>query len=108
MISYIFADMIFNWNEYKAESNEKKHGISFEEAATAFKDDYARIIDDDEHSQNEERFILLGRSKISRLLVVCHCYRGKDDNIIRIISAREANRQERQDYEGGFKHERTL
>ena len=69
--------MVFNWNEYKAESNEKKHGVSFEEAATAFRDENAKIYDDDDHSQDEERFILVGYSKISRLLVVCHCCREK-------------------------------
>jgi len=101
MISYTSGDMVFNWNEYKAESNEKKHGVSFEEAATAFRDENAKIYDDDDHSQDEERFILVGYSKISRLLVVCHCCRGKENDVIRIISARKANRHERQSYEQG-------
>ena len=95
---YFHQGMIFRWNALKAETNEKKHGVTFEEAATAFRDVYAKIYDDEEHSTNEERFILLGYSVISRLLVVCHCYK-ENDLIIRIISARKATRQERQKYE---------
>jgi uncharacterized DUF497 family protein len=91
--------MIFKWNEYKAETNKKKHGVTFEEAATAFGDVNAKVYDDDEHSEDEEHFILMGYSAISRLLMVCHCYRGNDDSVIRIISARKATRQERQKYE---------
>ena len=98
-VEHILGDMVFNWNENKAESNEQKHGITFEEAATAFGDVDARIYDDEEHSGFEERFVLLGYSKISRLLIVCHCYRGSDGEIIRIISARKATKQERQKYE---------
>jgi uncharacterized DUF497 family protein len=91
--------MIFKWNEYKAETNERKHGVTFEEAATVFKDVNARFYGDDEHSGDENHFILLGYSVITRLLVVCHCYRGEDDSVIRIISARKATQQERQRYE---------
>jgi len=91
--------MIFNWNETKAEANEEKHGVSFEEAATAFRDENAQLYDDEEHSGDEERFVLLGYSKISRLLIVCHCYRGKNDSIVRIISARKAEKPERKKYE---------
>jgi uncharacterized DUF497 family protein len=98
-VDYTVGDMIFNWNEKKAESNEKKHGVTFEEAATAFGDAEARIYDDEEHSGDEERFVLLGYSKISRLLIVCHCLRGRGNDIIRIISARKATKQERQKHE---------
>jgi uncharacterized DUF497 family protein len=98
-VEYIFSDIVFNWNEKKAESNDQKHGVTFEEAATAFSDANAQIYDDEEHSGDEKRFILLGYSKISRLLIVCHCYRGSDGETIRLISARKATNQEREKYE---------
>ena len=98
-MEYIFSNMIFSWNENKAESNEQKHGVTFEEAATAFSDVDAQIYDDEGHSGAEENFVLLGSSKISRLLIVCHCIRGSDGEIIRIISARKATKQERQKYD---------
>ena len=94
-----FEDMIFDWDENKAIANESKHGISFLEAMTAFNDTNALITDDDEHSDDEERFILLGISNTSNLLMVCHCYRHKDD-IIRLISARRANKREAKQYGG--------
>ena len=84
-------------DENKNTINKKKHGISFEEAETAFYDDEAVVIPDSEHSQDEERFILLGFSAMARLLTVCHCFRGEDD-IIRIISARKATRIETKQY----------
>ena len=87
----------FEWNSRKAAENEKKHGIAFEEARTVFFDERARLIDDPDHSEDEERFVLLGLSSKLRLLVVCHCYldaRG----VIRIISARKATSQEAKDY----------
>lgn len=87
----------FEWDENKNTINKKKHGISFEEAETAFYDDEAIVIPDPEHSQDEERFILLGFSAMARLLMVCHCIRGEDD-IIRIISARKATRIETEQY----------
>ena len=99
MLVHILEDIVFNWNEEKAEKNAIKHGVTFEEAATAFGDADAQIYDDEEHSDVEKRFLLLGYSKISRLLIICHCYRGSDDNIIRIISARKATSHERQKYE---------
>lgn len=99
MPEYTVDNVIFSWNELKADRNETKHGVSFEEAATAFGDVNAKLYDDIEHTGVEKRFILLGYSKISKLLIVCHCYRGKDDDIVRIISARKANRQERRKYE---------
>jgi len=90
----------FSWDEKKASSNKRKHGVGFDEAKTVFFDECARIIDDPDHSQNEERYILLGLSSSTKLLVVCHCYREKD-NVIRLISARKATRHESKQY-GGF------
>jgi uncharacterized DUF497 family protein len=95
------SDLRFQWDERKNRSNKKKHGVSFEEARTAFLDDNARLIDDPDHSEDEARFILMGVSELLRVLVVCHCYRETDEeeDIIRIISARRANHDERASYE---------
>jgi uncharacterized DUF497 family protein len=87
----------FEWDERKALANERKHGVSFDEARSAFFDERARLIDDTEHSENEERFILMGLSSSLRLLLVCHCYRSKA-NVIRIISARKATARESKSY----------
>jgi len=87
----------FEWDESKATANERKHGVSFEEARTVFFDERARLIDDPDHSEDEERFILLGLSSTLRLLVVCHCYRS-EGNVIRIISARKATAHESKSY----------
>ena len=83
----------FEWDEPKAKANVRKHGISFEEAKTVFYDERARLIADPDHSESEDRFVLLGYSSGLKLLVVCHCYRT-DGNVIRIISARKATRTE--------------
>jgi len=90
-------EMIFSWDERKDRENQRKHGISFEEAASAFADENARLKHDPDHSQEEDRFILLGFSAKLRLLVVAHAYRqhGKQ---IRIVSARKATRNERKQY----------
>jgi uncharacterized DUF497 family protein len=98
---YEFDGMKFSWNEDKAAGNEKKHSVTFEEAATAFADENAQLYDDIRHSNDEKRFVLIGYSKISRLLIVCHCYRGSNDHIIRIISARKADKRIRAMYEKG-------
>jgi len=90
----------FVWDGTKGESNLKKHKISFEEAQTVFSDPNARMIFDPEHSRDEDRFILVGISSGLRLLVVCHCY-IEDDMVIRIISARKANKNEHKQY-GSF------
>jgi uncharacterized protein len=90
-------ELQFNWDNQKAQINIEKHGISFEEAKSVFLDDYALLIYDPDHSQDEDRFILLGMSAYFRLLIVCHCYR-KNDKIIRIISARKANKLEQKQY----------
>ena len=88
----------FEWDEVKNEINKKKHRVSFEEAQTVFYDMNALMISDPEHSDDEERFILLGYSAMARLLLVCHCYREQDE-VIRIISARKANSFEARQYE---------
>ena len=90
-------DLRFEWDERKNRSNEKKHGVSFEEARTVFLDDNARLIDDPGHSDDEDRFVLMGFSEQLRILVVCHCCR-EDGDVIRIISARPADSQERVTY----------
>ena len=87
----------FEWDERKASANERKHGVSFGEARSAFFDERARLIDDPEHSEDEERFILMGLSSSLRLLLVCHCYRS-EANVIRIISARKATAGESKFY----------
>ena len=87
----------FEWDSAKSSINKKKHGISFEEAKTVFLDPNARTIGDPDHSDAEERFVIMGLSEKLRILVVCHCYR-KGDSIIRIISARKAQKHEREIY----------
>jgi uncharacterized DUF497 family protein len=87
------------WDENKNQENIKKHKISFEEAETVFYDPNARTIHDPEHSNEEDRFVILGLSKSLNLLVVCHCYR-ENDEIIRIITAREATKNESKAYGG--------
>jgi len=87
----------FSWDKGKNIENRKKHHVSFEEAQTAFYDEYARVYSDPDHSGDEDRFILLGMSFKLRVLVVCHCYR-KNDKEIRIISARKANKKEQKEY----------
>jgi uncharacterized protein len=87
----------FEWDERKAAANAKKHGVRFEEAKSVFVDERAKLIDDPDHSEDEERFVLLGLSSALRLLLVCHCYRG-EGNVIRIISARKATTKESKSY----------
>jgi len=83
----------FAWDRRKARSNLNKHGVSFEEAKAVFLDESARLIDDPDHSADEERFLLLGYSFRARCLVVSHCYR-ESDSVIRLISARRATPHE--------------
>ena len=87
----------FEWDENKNRINQRKHGISFQEAKTVFYDEKALVIDDPEHSEQEDRFIILGLSNQANLLVVCHCYRASD-TVIRIISARKATKTESKYY----------
>ncbi|MBM4093895.1 MAG: BrnT family toxin [Planctomycetes bacterium] len=91
------TDLKFVWDAAKSRSNHKKHGVRFEEAATAFRDENAKVYFDPDHSDQEERFILLGLSFQLRVLVVCHCYR-EARLVVRIISARKANRGEQEAY----------
>ena len=87
----------FEWDPAKATLNVRKHGVSFEDAQTVFADEHARLINDPDHSEEEERFLLLGLSSSLRLLVVAHCYRSAD-SVIRIISARRATKAEERSY----------
>ncbi|MFN8405612.1 MAG: BrnT family toxin [Anaerolineales bacterium] len=89
--------MKFEWDPSKAASNIRKHGISFEEAITVFKDPLAFIFDDTAHSEHEHREIIIGLSALRRMILVCFVERYED--IIRIVSARPATRQEIKDYE---------
>jgi uncharacterized DUF497 family protein len=87
------SSLNFEWDEHKARLNASKHGITFEEARSVFRDDRALLIDDPDHSEDEDRFVMMGLSSNLKLLVVCHCYRS-EGNIIRIISARKATSRE--------------
>ena len=86
----------FEWDGHKNVENRRKHGVSFEEAATVFLDENAREFFDPDHSRDEDRFIMLGISAHLRVLVVCHCLRKR--SVIRIISARKADKQEEKEY----------
>ena len=90
-------ELRFEWDKNKNDINQKKHQVSFEEAATVFYDEQAKVIDDPEHSKEEERFIILGLSERANLLIVCHCYRASE-TVIRIISARKATKTEAKAY----------
>ena len=92
------AEIRFQWDKNKRTENSRKHGVSFEEAQTVFYDERALLISDPDHSEDEDRFVLVGMSLSLRTLVVCHCYR-EDDEVILILSARRANRMERAEYE---------
>lgn len=91
------SSLSFEWDEDKNKLNQQKHGVNFEEAKTVFYDDLAIQFWDDVNSENEERFLLLGRSSLMRLLLVVHCYR-EQESIIRVISARKATAKERKFY----------
>ena len=90
-------DLRYEWDERKNRANQRKHGVAFEEARTAFLDENARRVSDPDHSVGEDRYILVGLSIRLRLLVVCHCYR-ESERVIRIFSARKADASERRDY----------
>jgi uncharacterized DUF497 family protein len=91
------ASIRFVWDPHKDRLNQRKHGVAFAEAKTVFFDETALLIDDPDHSDDEDRFILLGLSSSLRLLIVCHCYR-EDDEVIRIFSARKATSHEAKSY----------
>ncbi|RPJ75895.1 MAG: BrnT family toxin [Alphaproteobacteria bacterium] len=88
----------FEWDNVKSQQNIKKHNVSFEEAMSVFYDELAKLSNDPDHSQIEDRFILIGHSQKKRLVFVSHVYKEKFE-IIRIISAREATRREKKDFE---------
>jgi len=90
----------FEWDLPKATANLKKHQVSFDEAKSVFYDEFAVQFFDEEHSSNEERFLMLGMSANARLLLVCHCEREHGE-VIRIISARKATKRESAFYQGG-------
>lgn len=91
----------FEWDEAKNKSNRAKHGLWFEEAQSVFDDSASRLFLDPEHSDEEDRFLILGMSSTARLLVVAHCYR-ESESVIRIISARKATKKEGKFYEEGI------
>lgn len=88
----------FEWDPKKAEINFRKHGVSIEDAQSVFSDECALLIDDPDHSRDEDRFVLLGLNRSLRVLVVVHCYRA-EGKVVRIISARKADAQERSIYQ---------
>ncbi|MCL2388411.1 MAG: BrnT family toxin [Defluviitaleaceae bacterium] len=96
----LIFDEFFTWDDTKNRKNAIKHGVNFQEAASVFKDTSAVVLDDIEHSKDEDRFIIIGESKHERILMVCHCYR-ENDELIRIISARKADDEEKDIYENG-------
>ncbi|MDP8207353.1 MAG: BrnT family toxin [Candidatus Electryonea clarkiae] len=87
----------FEWDERKEKQNVKKHGISFNEARSVFYDENAMQFFDPDHSDDEDRFIIIGLSFKLRVVIVCHCFR-EDETVVRIISARRANKSEEQDF----------
>ena len=91
------SDLHVEWDPRKNAANRRKHGVSFEEASTVFGDERALLLDDPDHSDEEDRFILFGLSASLSTLVVCHCYRDAEE-AIRIISARKAHKAERAAY----------
>ena len=97
----IMEMLSFEWDENKNEINKKKHGISFETAQEVFYDDNAILFDDPDHSVGEERFLIIGMTRSLKVCIVSHCYRDQD-NVIRLISAREATKHERKTYEEGW------
>lgn len=101
MYNVIIKSIQFTWDENKNEINKKKHGISFEEATEVFSDGNAILFDDPDHSLEEDRFLIIGAIKSSKICIVSHCYKD-DDNIIRLISAREATKRERTVYQKGW------
>ena len=92
---------VFDWDENKNQINQKKHGINFDEASSVFFDERAILFDDPEHSEYEDRFLLLGMSDTAKVCIVCHCYR-ESDTVIRIISARKATKKEVDRYVKGI------
>ena len=99
--------MQFEWDENKNKINQRKHRISFDEVTSVFRDAFAIVFDDPDHSENEERFLIIGTSDKRGICLVSHCYRGQDQ-VIRIISARKATKTESNIYEEGIWEEAVL
>lgn len=93
------SQLLFEWDNEKSRINQKKHGVSFEEAKSVFYDDNAIQFWDEDHSEAEDRFLLLGRSSKMRILLIVHSFR-EQESVIRIISARKATQKESQEYRG--------
>ena len=91
----------FEWDPKKAAANERKHGVTFDEDTTVFSDDHGVLLDDPDHADDEDRFLLLGLSANLRTVVVCHAYQAAED-VIRLISARKATKRERGAYARGW------
>ncbi len=91
------SNIRFEWDAKKAAANQRKHGVTFDEARTVFFDENAKLINDPDHSDDEDRFVILGLSSNFRFVLVCHCYR-EQGNVIRIISARKASTKESKQY----------
>jgi len=98
---YMDGEQLFEWNGEKNLLNIEKHGIPFKEAATVFRDVNSTMLEDEAHSEDEERFLIIGFSENMRLLTVCHCVRD-NDSVIRIISARRATTSELKIYGGAL------
>lgn len=101
MYNTIMNEIKFIWDENKNEINKKKHSLSFEEAMEVFEDNNAVLFDDPDHSIDENRFLIIGAIKSEKICIVSHCYRN-NDNIIRLISAREATKNEKKIYQKGW------
>ena len=96
---YELQGQIFEWDREKHLANIRKHGVTFKMAAKSFLDPDAVKVDDDYHSQDEDRFIVIGKSEADKILTVCHCFRDREDKeIVRIISARLASKSEQKIY----------
>ena len=93
--------LLFEWDPHKNEINKKKHGLSFETAKEVFYDEFAILFDDPDHSEDEERFLIIGSTRAEKICIVSHCYRDKE-NRIRIISARRATKTEQKAYFDGI------
>lgn len=96
------SELRFEWDERKNRANQRKHGVAFEEARSVFFDQQAVEFYDDEYGESEDRFLLLGVSATLRILMVCHCLR-EGGNVIRIVSARKATKNEQREYPWGAK-----
>jgi hypothetical protein len=101
MYNIIMKEIKFTWDENKNEINKRKHGVSFEEASEVFGDENAILFDDPDHSIEEDRFLIIGAVKSTKICIVSHCYRD-NDNVIRLISARGATKNERKIYQEGW------